>query len=585
MSAVTSRERRATAGKRMSSLVGKAQEDDDAFWNHDTWAEDDSGNDSFRESDEDSEARVDEFDSDFDDSESDHDAEEEAAGAEAEEELQREERTQKRKQKFDVAKAGRDLMQKKKGKGKKRAMGDGINAGLVLNFPPAGGVAPPAGAAVPLPPVVPKAKKPAQRRSSPRSPIGKKRSLRAATVSKSQQAASKRKATAASTTTTTTTTKKKQKRFTQEELLLEAATVTEPENERWLLARKRVQQNEDALQKGSQEDKRGKVICKFRSRRGCLNSLTFPEMDHVPDILARKHVAPTLKKVPTECVITGKKACYRDPKTMLGYHDSAAFQELRRRLNAGEPLDQRKQTKRVDQDVIMVEAQRNNGGKVAPANGNYGQAGNGHVASVVASSTVKSGAVSAGGMSSQMDNKKPPPSVLPAATNGEVATSPKPEAAATLSIAKPVATAASSAQSRSNSTGRYSPRKRKLSAKAMAAVETELMSPGKAPIANVIRNMTVSQLGDTSDNATSAIQPIVKDVNGDGEIRIAAGEKESVAATTSAPPAKVGDANKQPVKTNAKTSQSSTSDPREAMVHNALNMYNNKLKDNDECDI
>eukprot|EP00985_Skeletonema_marinoi_P027796 scaffold23362_cov72-Skeletonema_marinoi.AAC.1 len=37
--AVLERSRRATAGKRMQSLMGKAQEDDDAFWSHSIWSE------------------------------------------------------------------------------------------------------------------------------------------------------------------------------------------------------------------------------------------------------------------------------------------------------------------------------------------------------------------------------------------------------------------------------------------------------------------------------------------------------------------------------------------------------------------
>eukprot|EP00957_Ditylum_brightwellii_P027769 2098407-Ditylum_brightwellii.AAC.1 len=43
---------------------------------------------------------------------------------------------------------------------------------------------------------------------------------------------------------------------------------------------------------------------------------------------------------PKICIITGKKAKYRDPKTMKGYHDKEAFAELRRRLEAGEALYQ-----------------------------------------------------------------------------------------------------------------------------------------------------------------------------------------------------------------------------------------------------
>ena len=488
--AATTRERRSTAGKRMSSLVGKALEDDEAFWGHDTWEDDDSGNDSFRESDEDSEARVDEFDSDFNDSESDHDAEEEAAGALEEAQLQRDEKSQKRKQKFDIVKAGRDLMQKKKGKGKKRAMGDGINAGLVLNMPPAAAAGLPpsaiaAAAVVPPPPVASPAKKKSTRRYSPRSP-GKKRTLRAATVNKSQEAASKRKSTAASTSTTTTSTKKKQKRFTQEELLLEAATVTEPENERWLLARKRFQQTQDDLHKASQESKSGKIICKFRSRRGCLNSLTFPEMDHVPDILARKHVAPEKPEVPTVCVITGKKARYRDPKTMLGYHDIAAFKELRRRFNSGEKLDQRK--KKFDMDIPMLEAEEN-GGKVAGVihEGDSDQQSKDLFANVVTSSSEKAGA------------PEDPSSKLPNAA-GEATMTAKPKATV-LKVSKPVVSSIAVA---APATGRFSPRKRKLSAKAMAAVETDLLSPGKAPISNVILNMTLPQLDVANGPVSSA---------------------------------------------------------------------------------
>ena len=123
----------------MSNLVGKALEDDEAFWGHETWKEEDdddmSGNDSFHESDEDSEHRKDAFDSDFNDSETDNEEEEEAAGNEEEARLQREEKKNKRrantnKSYFDVAKAGRALLQKRKGRIKgTRVFGDGCNAG------------------------------------------------------------------------------------------------------------------------------------------------------------------------------------------------------------------------------------------------------------------------------------------------------------------------------------------------------------------------------------------------------------------------------------------------------------------------
>ncbi|EJK54321.1 hypothetical protein THAOC_26063, partial [Thalassiosira oceanica] len=80
--AVLERSRRSTAGKRMSSLVGKAQEDDDTFWTHSIWSEtgggfskggdsssESEGEGSYRISDDDSGAGVDQFDSDFGESE------------------------------------------------------------------------------------------------------------------------------------------------------------------------------------------------------------------------------------------------------------------------------------------------------------------------------------------------------------------------------------------------------------------------------------------------------------------------------------------------------------------------------------
>ena len=536
MSVVASRERRSTAGKRMTSLVGKAQEEDDAFWSHETWAEDDSGNESFAESDLDSEERIDQFDSDFDESESDHEDEEVAAGAEEERNLQKEERNQMRQHKFDIAKAGRELMQKKKGKGKKRAMGDGINAGLVLNFPAAG-------AATIVPPVAPASAlkspaltgtiAPAPNRSSRRSSrptLGKKRSLRAATVSKSQQAESMRSITASSTSTST---KKKQKRFTQEELLLEAATITEPENERWLLARKRLQQSENDFQKGVQEEMRGKVICKFRSRRGCLNTLTFPEMEYVPAILlARKHVTPRKRKVPTECVITGKKARYRDPKTMLGYHDMAAFKELRRRLEAGESLDQRAK-KKSETDVLMSQAKQPSiesgetlpdkhdivpmlqaeqtsikTGKAVPDN---------HASDELVKETVAGVTVSGSGtnpstgalqldatlLSKQIDSMEKE-SLVKATRNDSGITA---ALAMKVDAPKVVETVASSKETR-----KTSPRERKPSAKMTAAAETQVFfSPSKAaPTLNGIMTAPAQQKSSNTQDNSSMVKIAAK---------------------------------------------------------------------------
>ncbi|KAL3916550.1 MAG: hypothetical protein SGILL_005126, partial [Bacillariaceae sp.] len=436
----TGRERRKTAGRRMNSLVGKAQEEDDAFWGHDTWNEDDSGNDSFRESDEDSNLAKDEFDSDFDDSESDNEGEEAAAGEAAELELQKSERAAKQQRK------GGAYVDKKatagpRGKRGRRIMGEGFNAGIVLNFPPqmtdslamqrqiheqATASTTAAEAAAPLssstpqsippmaigilkPPPPPASPQPTPMEVSPPSPAKKppsttkskrksgdpvvpKSALTSTRESRSTHGARQLRESRSTAEKKTLTTNKrkganqhtsgkhaaaKRKRYTQEELLIEAVNDTEPDNQRWLLARKRVQdQNErDANANALRDRQRGKVVQKFHSRRGCLITLTFPEMDSVPEILTRRpqqqpqqvealqSVAGSIPSVatngtmseeqtqsalpssstpndPNKCVITGKPAKYKDPITKFPYYDLSAFKEIRRRHSAGLPIGQ-----------------------------------------------------------------------------------------------------------------------------------------------------------------------------------------------------------------------------------------------------
>lgn len=348
----------------MSSLVGEALDNDEAFWNHETWAEDGEDADSFRESDEDSDVRKDEFDSDFNDSETDNEAEDQAAGDEEERRLQRDEKIQRRQKTLDVARAGRELLQKKKGKIKgNRIFGDGVNAGLVLKFPPtlaslSSGAHPPSSAttahadslpatatvaAIPpaltaLPPVkpVPSAKVVKCTLASTRPRRGKK-ALRTTTLAQSVSSEGGKLVGRAPATTS----KRKQHRFTQEELLLEAATETEPENARWLLARKRLHQQEEATRAAmSTASAHTKLLQRYISKRGCFNTLNFSEMDAVPKILISNEADRPKAVTPTYCVITGKRVRYKDPKTKMGYYDLAAFKELRRRYDAGEPLQQ-----------------------------------------------------------------------------------------------------------------------------------------------------------------------------------------------------------------------------------------------------
>jgi hypothetical protein len=363
LSAVVERSRRLTAGKRMSSLVGEALDNDETFWNHETWAEDGEDAESFRESDEDSDVRKDEFDSDFNDSETDNEAEDQAAGDEEERRLQRDEKIQRRQKTLDVARAGRELLQKKKGKIKgNRIFGDGVNAGLVLKFPPslasltsgahspssatpahadslsatAAAAIPPASTALQHIKPVPSANVVKCTLASTRPRRGKK-ALRTTTLAQSVSSEGGKEVGRAPATIS----KRKQHRFTQEELLLEAATETEPENARWLLARKRLHQQEEATRVAmSAATAHTKLLRRYISKRGCFNTLNFSEMDAVPKILIPNEANKPRPVTPTYCVITGKRVRYKDPKTKMGYFDLAAFKELRRRYDAGEPLQQ-----------------------------------------------------------------------------------------------------------------------------------------------------------------------------------------------------------------------------------------------------
>eukprot|EP00581_Thalassiosira_minuscula_P013932 CAMPEP_0183713066 /NCGR_PEP_ID=MMETSP0737-20130205/8049_1 /TAXON_ID=385413 /ORGANISM="Thalassiosira miniscula, Strain CCMP1093" /LENGTH=760 /DNA_ID=CAMNT_0025941815 /DNA_START=284 /DNA_END=2566 /DNA_ORIENTATION=- len=454
--AVLERSRRSTAGKRMSSLLGKAQEDDDAFWSHSIWSEtgggfsskgsrkrrrDESGESSsssgseggsdddddgslsdgegsYRMSEDDSDAAVDKFDSDFDESESE-DEEEEGEGEE-EQELRAQERREaaskrKKNQRLGMppkSSAGRELMKRKTGRMTKRGpMGEGWNEGLVLNWPPLpGGTVPVAGSkrVAPAPiqtqrldfskpvavpsaqvsasiPVAPSAQpqhiplKPSidtrkiSKRSSAPSP---KRHPRACAPESPSKPQPKRHAAA----TTSTKEKKKHQSFTQEDLILESIKSTETENAKWLSSRKRGKEEAARLEKVSEtggKSSNNHKVSRFHSRRGCCNILTFMDMDQLPEILTRRHGGSPSRSASfgdasyygggsasrtrrsesvasetsqsaqqqqdsiakdnrPKCVITGKVARYRDPKTMLGYHDIDAYKEIKRRLETGE---------------------------------------------------------------------------------------------------------------------------------------------------------------------------------------------------------------------------------------------------------
>jgi len=444
--AVLERSRRSTAGKRMSTLVGQAQDDDDTFWSHSIWSEggggfagkgsrkrkrgddddddsstssssdsdDDSSSDgegSYRMSEDDSAAGVDQFDSDFDESETDDD-DEDGEGDE-EKELRAEERREKaskrkKNQRLGMpslkSTRGRELVKGKKTPGKmtKRGpLGEGWNQGLVLNWPPpaiggqsiATGVGtkqlgvtsnssqvqstiPPSisqtipqqhtSQSVPLPISTGTTsqiatKPPPPITASQTSPLPKPKAKRGPKPKRQTATQLKQEATAE---------RKKINRhnITQEEMILESIKSTEIDNVKWLSSRKRSKEEAAQLEKATVARKSSlnnqKPVSRFHSRRGCNNTITFMDMDQLPEILTRRQAVArpvtstrsigssspkrrrmnsttsetetTTTKPEKKCFITGKVAKYRDPKTKHYYHDKDSFKELRRRLDAGE---------------------------------------------------------------------------------------------------------------------------------------------------------------------------------------------------------------------------------------------------------
>jgi hypothetical protein len=431
MSAVMERERRVTAGKRMTFLAGQELENDEAFWTHDTWQED---NESFHSSDAASSAEEDVFDSDFDASENEEDdiANEEMIGAAMERDIQQEERdhiSKKRNSAYTETshKVGSKMKpfggrRSMSGPNGKRVVGDGLNAGIVLNVPPQyqsnftsrptitmqkltpqQSVSTPSATvqrestvsittnipdpkllidhpidttatidtippnkspektvswpdtiiSIPLHPSSTKKEKKVSgptlaatriRRTSNENKNSSPNNYRSRKSIKPNESKNTEKSPQQQQQQTSNGLKRGKQTFTQEELLLEAVQVTEPENERWILGQKRNQAMKDdieiQLRNNQSSDKNTKVIEKFVSRRGYFNTITFPDMDHIPYVLQRRHpISPNvehqLQQTPV-CIITGKPAKFRDPKTGYGYYDIEAFRELRRRYEAHE---------------------------------------------------------------------------------------------------------------------------------------------------------------------------------------------------------------------------------------------------------
>ena len=105
------------------------------------------------------------------------------------------------------------------------------------------------------------------------------------------------------------------------------ALETEEENRRWLIKQKRDAWPMTILgyRATAQElwDASAALFVAGRERR------QFPKTDHMPDVLYGDQRPPPIPD--KKCVITGKVASYKCPRTGIPYHDLAAFKELRRR--------------------------------------------------------------------------------------------------------------------------------------------------------------------------------------------------------------------------------------------------------------
>jgi hypothetical protein len=389
---MSSRDRRATAGLRMSSLVGQALQDDAAFWAHDTWAED---SESYSE-----ESVADEFDSDFDSNDSDDDvSDDENAQVAADEDEQIDAKRQKRTAAgVYLDSAAAVIRNKKKQKGTSIA-GAGFNKGIKLNVPqPPGHLFQPnrnqltsqvptpmtatpqqntsgTGAVVQFPTEITSTQQQQQSTSIKTEPT-KSSSPAKPTLSATTRAAAgarrnrRTRAAISNEPSKTTrrhqeqqqraTTPKQKQHYSQEQLLLEAATVTEGENAKWLLARKRLQETLDKEYKSTllTVSAGTKLVSSFVSRRGQLNTITFHES--VPFLHIKSKPTQTENTAAPVCIITGLPAKYRDPVTRQPYATVAAYKELKRRQQQQQKQHLATEKNDKDDDVITTTTEQPN---------------------------------------------------------------------------------------------------------------------------------------------------------------------------------------------------------------------------------
>jgi vacuolar protein sorting-associated protein 72 len=318
------REKRATMGKRMGGLVGEELDKDETFWGDGKWNIDDAESEYSNESE-----SGDEVDSDFSASE-----DEAGAGGDEEEDEEAERNLTAREKRQQQQETGA----RSKYKEPKRK----------TRPPPSGAAVAVAAAEAALlasmtPEEVEKLKE--ERKEAARL---RREAALLAPVDRAKRATTQQKTVATQEALAKMAKEEARKPvvkaprvskciFTQEEMLIEACK-TEQENARWLLARKRMQNESDATAHAPK--RQVKLAARFISRRGGYNVVNFPEVDLMPAILKggeggreqrrkRSRTEEGSEADVRKCVVTGLPAKYFDPLTRQPYANREAFKALR----------------------------------------------------------------------------------------------------------------------------------------------------------------------------------------------------------------------------------------------------------------
>ena len=319
------REKRATMGKRMGGLVGEELDKDETFWGDGKWNIDDAESEYSNESE-----SGDEVDSDFS-------ASEDEAGAEGEDE--EDEETERNLTAREKRQQQQEIGARSKYKEPKRK---------VRPPPSSAALAAAAAEAALLASMTPEEVKKLKEERKEAARLRREAAL-LAPLDRAKRATTQQKTVATQEALAKMAKEEARKPvvkaprvsskciFTQEEMLIEACK-TEQENARWLLARKRMQNESDTTAHAPK--RQVKLVARFISRRGGYTVINFPEVDLMPAILKGGEGGreERRKRLRTEdgsgadvrkCVITGLPARYFDPLTRQPYANRKAFKALR----------------------------------------------------------------------------------------------------------------------------------------------------------------------------------------------------------------------------------------------------------------